>query len=568
LPILDLRGDRPRPPLQTFAGACADFHLPRTTTAALEQLAHDAGASRFMALLAGFASLLGRYAGQDDFAVGTYIANRTHTALEVLIGFFVNNLPLRIDLAGAPSGRQLLARLRETTLAAYAHQDLPFEKLIAEVPLERDRSRAPIVQATLNLLNFPAVREELPDLTLSGAGARNERASCDVTLWLEETVDGLAGWLEYNTDLFDAATIARLAGHLDRLLAGLATEPDRRVAELPLLSPAEAAQLRVWGNGWDHPQAAGSVQQRIEEQAVKTPAAIALVSGGERLTYRELNARANRLARWLAKHGVRTEERIGLALDRSASMVIALLAVLKAGGAYVPLDPAHPRERLQKIVDDARPRLLLRDVELDLEAPPAALWVDLREPAIRGEISAEAEEDLDLPCPPASLAYVLFTSGSTGRPKGVQISHAALVNFLAAMEREPGLGPDDVMLAVTTLSFDIAALELLLPLWVGARIELASRDEARDGEALCERIERTGVTVLQGTPATWRMLLDSGFRGNARLRALCGGEALPGELAARLLPRTREVWNLYGPTETTVWSAASRVVLATDGTVP
>ncbi|HEY0782714.1 MAG TPA: condensation domain-containing protein, partial [Thermoanaerobaculia bacterium] len=467
LPILDLRGDRPRPPVQTFPGAYEDFRLSRERTTALTELAQRQGGSLFMALLSGFSVLLGRYSGQDDFAVGAYIANRTRAELEGMIGFFVNNLALRADLSGAPTATGLLGRVRETTVGAYAHQELPFEKLIAELQPERDLSRAPLVQAMLNFLNFPAVHEELPGLTLQGAGVRNERASFDVTLWVSESPDGLVGWLDYNTDLFDGATIRRMVGHFDRLLAGLVAESERWVAELPLLSASEQAEIAALSVRRDAVPAV-RVEQRIEAQVAATPEATAIRFADERLTYHELNARANQLARWLVRQGLAPEAPIGLALERSPSLIVSVLAVLKAGGAYVPLDPSHPRERLAKILEDAQPALVLSETALSGDLPEtAARIVRLDDRELRAAFAAEAETDLALGLDPDNLAYVLFTSGSTGRPKGVQVSHRALVNFLASMAQEPGLTADDAILAITTLSFDIAGLELLLPLTVG-----------------------------------------------------------------------------------------------------
>ncbi|HEY0783032.1 MAG TPA: amino acid adenylation domain-containing protein, partial [Thermoanaerobaculia bacterium] len=560
LPALELRGDRPRPPVQTFRGEYEDVRLTAPLTRQLGELAQREGASLFMVLLGGFAALLSRYSGQSDFAVGAFIANRTRVELEALIGFFVNNLALRIDLSGGPSGRVALARLRETTVGAYEHQELPFEKLVAELQPERDMSRAAVVQATLNFLNFPAVHAELPGLTLEGAGVRNDRANYDLTLWLSESADGLVGWLEYNADLFERATARRMVGHLARLLEGLAASAEGRIGELPLLSAGEEAELRTWGERRDELPAAGFLPHLLADQVARTPEAVALRDDAESLTYRELDARACRLAGWLLRQGIEPEARIGLALGRTAEMVIAVVAVLKAGAAYLPLDPAHPRERLAMIVEDARPSLILTEEALAADLPGEdALKVALDRPELRAEIAAESPESPAVARDPLALAYVLFTSGSTGRPKGVQVPHRALVNFLVSMAREPGLWAGDAVLAITTLSFDIAGLELLLPLLVGGRIELASRDDAGDGARLAARLARSGAKVLQATPATWRMLLDAGWDGDLGLKALCGGEALPSELAARLLPRVGELWNVYGPTETTVWSAAGRV---------
>jgi amino acid adenylation domain-containing protein len=492
LPPLDLPLDRPRPPRQRHRGAVLPVSLPAART-------RRSGATPFMVLLAAFQALLHRLTGQDDIRVGAPVANRTRLETEGLIGLFANTVVLRTRFDSSLSFAGLLERARKTVLGVLPHQDLPFGRLVEELQPVRDPSRTPLFQAMLAVQPALAVEEI-------------ETGTAKLELTLSVRPEEGAGWIEYDTDLFDRTTVARWAAALQTLLSA---DPETPVSDLLLLGPGERAQLL---SEWNDTAAAIPsisdlrVHHLFEAQVERTPDAVALTVGDRHLTYRELNARAGDLAG-------RLEAAAGIALhaDRSIDMVISLLAILKAGAFYVPLDPTYPEERLRWMIE---------------------------------AVSAPAGE---------GLAYTIFTSGSTGRPKGVQVPHRALVNFLLAMAERPGLKPSDTLLAVTTLSFDIAALELLLPLTVGARVVMADRETASDGTRLAAEIDRAGATVLQATPATWRMLIESGWKGSPGLTALCGGEALPRELARELLQRTAAVWNLYGPTETTVWSTVHRV---------
>ncbi|HSF41084.1 MAG TPA: amino acid adenylation domain-containing protein, partial [Thermoanaerobaculia bacterium] len=494
--------------------------------------------SVFMALLAAFDVLLCRFTGQEDVVVGSPIANRTRPELERLIGFFVNTLVLRTDASDDPPFTGLVDRVKEVSLGAFAHQDLPFEQLVEELQPRRDLSRNPLFQVMLNLLNAPPPRlEVMGGLEMSALPAGEGAALFDLQAYVTETPEGLRLAWEHNTDLFDRATIERLSHSFETLLSGIVAHPEARLWDLPLLSEGERSQLLLRWNGTAAPMPEpGTVHALFEAQVERTPDAVALVFEGETLTYAELNARANRLAHSLRARGVGPEALVGLRFERSVPMVLAVLAVLKAGGAYVPLDPSHPAERLAWVLEDSRAALVLTEVE-------------------------EVEDDTN-PEPlagPGDLAYVIYTSGSTGRPKGVQVTHGAVANFLASMAQRPGLSPDDTLLAITTLAFDIAGLELLLPLTVGARVVLAPRETALDGTRLAGALKAHGVTVLQATPATWRLLLATGWGGDRGLTALCGGEALPRDLTRDLLPRVGTLWNVYGPTETTIWSSVHRV---------
>ena len=562
-PVLELPTDRARPPLQTYRGSEERFFLPAALAGPLTDLGRAGGATPFMVLLAGFATLLARYSGQDDVSIGSPVANRNRAQTEPLIGFFVNTLVFRTDLSGGAGFRELLGRVRRTALAAYAHQELPFERVVEEVNPPRDLSRSPLFQVLLALQNAGGGPLELPGLALLPLeGLEKTIAKFDLTLWLTEAGQGITASLEYNRDLFDAATITRMIGHFRTLLEAAAASPERPVSELPLLTPAEIRELAEANATVAAFPEDATLHRLFEEQAARTPDRPAVTFRDETLSYRTLNERANRLAHTLRATGVGPEDRVGICVERSLDMAVAVLGVLKAGGAYVPLDPGHPRERLAYVLRDAGAAVLLTQESVLERLPGLADGAGrvLRFDRDGGEIARHSSANpTALPLPADRLAYAIYTSGSTGQPKGVQIPHRALVNFLVSMRRRPGLAEDDALLAVTTLSFDIAGLELFLPLLSGARVIVAPAETVGDGAALARLLKDSGATVLQATPATWRLLLESGWEGDPGLRILCGGEALPRALAERLLDKGASLWNLYGPTETTVWSAVDRV---------
>jgi amino acid adenylation domain-containing protein len=565
-PVLELPTDRPRPLAQTYRGARQALELSPALTRALKALSLQERITLFMTLLAAFQTLLHRYTGQDDIVVGSTIAGRNRPELEGLIGFFVNTLALRADLSGNPTFRELLGRVHEVALGAYAHQELPFEQLVEELQPTRSLSYEPLFQVMFEFQNFPRALE-LPGLELSPLDVHTGTAKFDVSLELRQRAEDICGWFEYNTDLFEAATMARLAGHFQSLLEGIVAHPEQRLSDLPLLTPAERQQLLVAWNATaaDYPQDQ-YLQQLFEAQAARTPDAVAVVCEDQQLTYRELNRRANQLAHYLRGHGVGPEVLVGICMERSLELVVGLLGILKAGGAYVPLDPAYPPARLAFMLDDSQAPVLLTHQCLLAGLPAHQAQVVCLD-ADWGAIAQEPEENPARGTAADPLAYVIYTSGSTGQPKGVQIPHRAVVNFLESMRQQPGLREHDVLLAVTTLSFDIAALEVFLPLIVGARVVLASRAVATDGRQLLQTLADSQATVMQATPATWRLLLEAGWAGSPQLTVLCGGEALPRELAQPLLARAAAVWNLYGPTETTIWSAVAQVAPG-DGPVP
>ena len=557
-PGLDLPTDRPRAAVRAGArGGLLTRALPAELRPALHRLARRRQSTLFMVLLAGFQALLHRITGQRDLTVGTPIANRNRLETEHLIGFFANTLVLRAGLEESMAFNAFLEQVRATTLEAFQHQDFPFERLVAELDVARDLSRNPLFQVFLTLHNVPDRRVELPDLALRELPVHNGSAKFDLSLAFIDRDGTLETLLEYDADLFDRTTATRLLLRLDALLAGAVEDPTRALGELPLTAAAERHQLLVeWAAGPPAPPATVSLPTLFRRQVAACPEAPALLFAGESLSYEALDRQSNQLAHALRAAGVRRGDRVGLFLERSPWLAIAVLGVFKAGAAYVPLDPAYPRQRLGWMLEDSAAVLVVTESPVPADLPPgvpAVLSLDADALAARS------------PTPPTfvptaeDLAYVLFTSGSTGRPKGVQISHGALVNFLRAMARRPGLAAGDRLLGVTSLSFDIAGLELYLPWTMGATVELADRRLAGDGHALAARLESGEVTVMQATPATWSLLVEAGGWRGRGVAALCGGEALPRRLAAELQRRDCRLWNLYGPTETTIWSSVERV---------
>lgn len=552
--ILELPADHPRPAVNSHHSSNYSFELSRQLTDDLVTLSRHEAVDLFITVTTAFNILLHRYTGQDDLLIGTDAVSYRNLEVEQLLDISTNILPLRTNLSGNPTVRELLRRVQTVILDA---QDIPFEHLVKELHLEGQPGQNPLFQVMLTF------QPSLPDLPLdwlrTQAGLNIDAHKLDLALTFEDQHEGLIGRFEYSTDLFDEATIARMSGHLQTLLKGIVDNPSQRISDLPLLTEAERYQLLVERNATQvaYPRET-CLPQLIEEQVARTPYAVAVVYKDTQLTYRELNARANQLAHYLRQLGVGPDVLVGLCVERSLDMVVGLLGIHKAGGAYVPLDPTYPTDRIAFMLTDAQAPVLVTQQHLTEHLPAHSariICLDADAPMLAQQSEAN-------PVPVATsdnLAYVIYTSGSTGRPKGVQILHRALVNFLLSMRQQPGLSEEDILLAVTTLSFDIAALELFLPLIVGARIIMAGRDVVANGAALVELLESSRATVMQATPVTWRILLATGWQGNPRLKILCGGEALPRELARQLLAKVGSLWNMYGPTETTIWSTVCQI---------
>ncbi|AUX41120.1 hypothetical protein SOCE26_025250 [Sorangium cellulosum] len=551
-PELNLPADRPRPRAQTHRGARHWTTLSPATSQALADLCRREGATLFMALLAALDVLLFRTTGERDLVVGTPIANRTRTETESLVGLLANTLAIRIRLAPDLSFRDLLQRVRAECLGAYAHQDLPFERLVQDLVPERDLRRAPIFQVMLTLQNAPAEPLSLPGLTVQAETADNGTVKLDLAFTALPGPAGLRLAIDYSSGCFDAATIARMAGHFAVLLEAAARAPERRIDELPLLTATERRRLLV-----EHNDTAGAraghtrLHELFEAQAARTPDAIAVALEDEALSFHELDARANALARELQGLGVGADTLVGLCLERSLEMVVALLAVLKAGGAYAPIDLAYPEERIDFMLADARVPVILTHARLRerfSRRVPAVMALDRGAPG-----SAPSPP----PCPARaeSLAYVIYTSGSTGRPKAAMIPHRAIVNHMVWMNARWPLEPDDVVLQKTPLSFDASVWEIYAPLTTGAQLLLARPEGHRDMAYLLETIAARRVTVLQVVPALLEPLLaEPAPEPPPALRRLyCGGEPLSTSLARRAAARFgATVVNLYGPTETAV----------------
>jgi amino acid adenylation domain-containing protein len=573
-PVLELPTDKPRPAVQTFRGNTAQFEIDEELTRHLKMLSQQSGTTLFMTLLAAFVILLSRYSGMEDIVVGSPIANRNRKEIEPLIGCFINTLVLRADVSGNPTFQELLNQVRQVALDAYAHQDMPFEQLVEELQPTRTLSHTLLFQVMFILQNAPVGKMELPGLTITPVDIENPTAKFDLSLAMAEKATQLVGVWEYNTDLFEATTISRMETHFKTLLVGIVANPELHISELALLNKAERHQLLA---EWNHTQADypqdKCIQQLFENRVEQAPDACAVVFEDKPMSYRELNAKANQVAHYLRSLEIGPEVLVGICVERSLEMVMGLLGILKAGGAYVPLDPDYPKERIAFMLADAKVPVLLTQEKLisGLSEPIQHLRSKIQNKVVCLDtdwevISVQCAENPVSEVQPSNLAYVIYTSGSTGRPKGVQICHQSVVNFLNAMRQQPGFTAKDTLLAVTTLSFDIAALELYLPLMVGASIVLVSREVALDGPQLLERLDHFAVTVMQATPATWRLLLASGWKSSPHLKVLCGGEALPQKLATQLLTKSASVWNLYGPTETTIWSATRQVHFPPPGT--
>ncbi|HKS08032.1 MAG TPA: amino acid adenylation domain-containing protein, partial [Pyrinomonadaceae bacterium] len=539
--VLEVPTDFPRPPMQNFRGARVYTRYSKRLLDALRELSRREGVTMFTLALAAYKALLYRYTTQETVLVGATFANRNRPELQGMVGYLLNLIVLSTDLSGNPTFRELLQRERATVLEGFANQDLPFGKLVQELRPTQDASRNPIVQHSLIYLDFPelTVMETL-GLTAKHLDIDNGASRFDMTLAMTETEQGYEVDIEFPTDLYRRERIERMTRHLENILESVVVDPTQRLSDLPLLSENEERQLIEWNDTSVAYPSDRCVHQLFETQARQTPDDVALLFENERLTYRELNEQANRVAHYLRQAGVGNGELVGLFTSRSLRMVVALLGVLKAGAAYVPLDERYPAERLDFMLRDSGVRVVLSDT--DWEA-----------------IAACSAENPDRIFTNQQCAYVIYTSGSTGQPKGVEVSHRAVVNLLNAVIAKTSLKATDMMLSVSTLSFDIAVAEIFVPLIVGARVVIASREVAGDGMELARLLAQSGATVMQATPATWRMLIDAGWQGDSALKVFSTGEALDRPLADQLLTRSAELWNLYGPTETTIFSGVSRV---------
>jgi amino acid adenylation domain-containing protein len=555
---LELPTDRPRAAFRTYAGTSRCRRIDASLYQAIKKAGARQGRTLFVTLLAAFEALMARLGEQDEVVVGVPTAGQSLLEDQILVGHCVNFLPIRGRWNASTTVSEHLAAVGKSVLDAYDHQSYTFGTLVRKLALPRQANRLPLTEIQFNLERL-ADKLELPGL--QGEVAPNAKAfvNFDIFLNVIESNEGLRLDCDYNTDLYDEATIDRWLDGYQALLEAFVADASQPLVRTPYLTVAARQEVLQAHNSTsvEYPKTA-CVHQLIERQAATTPDAVAAVFGKVSLSYAALDKRVNQLANHLLTCTGGSGRLVGVAVERSLDMLVSLLAVLKAGCAYVPLDPNNPPTRLRHILGEAKVAALIADgAENAALAAAGTPVIDL----VRDSVKIAGTPMTSPTCKVGAddLAYVIFTSGSTGLPKGVEISHRSVVNLLTSMARQPGLGAKDVLLAVTTVSFDIAALELFLPLIVGARVVIAERDETMDGSRLLKRLGDVGASVMQATPATWRLLLEASFRAQAGFRMLCGGEALPRDLANRLLEGNGELWNVYGPTETTIWSSCVRV---------
>ena len=554
---IELPTDLPKPARRSFSGDVVSCVLPDPLVNRMRALARRESATLYHLCLTAWSVVLARHSGQEDMVIGTPTSTRTRAGLGDVVGFFVNLLPVRVRIPPDFTLAGALASVRDSAIAALGHSDADFEQIVHQCSTNRAAGLSPLLNHAVSYLrgddggSFGGLAR-VP-VTLDTGFSEYEQF-----LWLSETASGITARLDFDKDLFSRSRAERMLEHFECVLGLLVAEPATPAWGFSLLSARDRREIEDrWESVNRDTSGPGTVVGMFRHCVAATPDAIAITHGDESLSYAMVDRRSRDLALALKARGILPGQRIVLFVDRSPAMIVALLAVLRAGAAYVPMDPAYPADRVSYVIKDSSAALVLTQGDLAALLPPDAgplmLLEDL-EPLPSGGASEEpAEPD------PASAAYVLYTSGSTGNPKGVEVPHGALANFLHAMARRPGLSSGDRVLALTTIAFDIAGLEIYLPLSIGASIVLVSRRLAIDGIALQREILRTGVTVIQATPATFRLLLAAGWTGSSGLRVLCGGEALPAELAARLTAVCAELWNMYGPTETTIWSTCTRI---------
>ncbi len=558
--LLQLPTDRPRPPVQSFTGKTLSFILPKALTNSLKQLSQQAETTLFTTLLAGLQTLLFRYTGQEDILVGSPIANRHHSEIENLIGCFINTLVLRTNLSGNPSFWQLLHRVKGIALEAFNYQNLPFEKLVDKLQLPRNLSHPPLFQVMLVLQNsFSIENIELPGLEVSHARIDNYTSQFDLTFHLVESERGLIGKLEYNTDIFDESTVLRILGHWQTLLTEIAINPSQSLLAIPLLTEAEKRQLLIWNQTETNYAQNASIHQLFEAQVEKTPDAVAVVIGAEQISYRELNQRANQLARYLQKLGVQTEVLVGICVERSIAMVVGILGILKAGGAYLALDPNYPQQRLTLILEDADLSIILTQNSLQTRLPEFTASLVCLDTDWE-KIALENSENLSLSILPENLVYAIYTSGSTGKPKGVMIQHQSLVNYTQSAIQEYRISASDRILQFASISFDAAAEEIFPCLTQGATLVLRTEQMLSSMAVFLQKCHHWQVTILDLPTAFWHQLvaeivaMDLTLPDSLRLVILGGEKALFDSfiLWQQRVNSSVRLVNSYGPTEATI----------------
>ncbi|MBS1799358.1 MAG: amino acid adenylation domain-containing protein [Acidobacteria bacterium] len=557
-PLLDLPLDNARPAMKSFEGATYSKKIDLQTLKEVKKAGAQQKCTLFVTLLSAFSALLSRLSNQDDIVVGVPAAGQSLVEDKTLVGHCVNFVPMRTLPVEGISTAQFFDQVRKTVFDAYDHQNYTFGRLVRKLAIPRDASRLPLLEVQFNLEKIGG------DLKFAGLESKvepNPKSFVNFDLFVNavEGSDGLTLHVDYNTNLINNETVARWMECYEALLKGLTGDVSKPLARLPLLNASEH-DLALFAFNQTEASFPGNlcVHQLFEQQVARTPHAPALQFEDQSLSYLQLNERVNRLARYLLSHGVKSGDVVGIYMERSVAMIVSLLATWKAGAAYVPLDPTFPAERLRMVFEDIVNPIVLTQAAIAGDVPSAGSRV-LSVDALWPEIELEDPSNLDLKYAPSQVAYVIYTSGSTGRPKGVEVTHSNAVNLLNSMAKIPGLTAKDVLVAVTTISFDIAALEIYLPLISGAELVLASRAVASDGNQLLKLLRDSQATIMQATPITFRLLLAAGWKGDPAITAWCGGEAMPRDLADQILDCGIKLWNMYGPTETTIWSATNRI---------
>ena len=564
---LDMPLDFSRPDIQDVAGDQITFNIPESLLAQLNGIALKEGVSLFMVLMASYCVVLLKYTGQEDLVVATPMADRTKPGAENLIGFFVNALVLRFQLQKSMPFNELLQQVKKNCLAGFDHKDAPFEKIVERLHPERDMSRAPLYQTSITYQDtskrerIMGCDEHTVDIIQKEIPTHD--SPLDLNIWFKKHGKSLTGAIVYSTSLFHATTMEQFKDRFIQSLKSISLNHYQNIGNIDLLDKQATSLLHQQGLGPVHqwsaefPEASPSIAQFISYRAQQQPQATALIFEQQSLSYQQLDTLSSQWANLLLQHQVQVGDRVGLCLDRSPTMLVALLGILKIGASYVPLDPDFPDNRLVYMVEDSGLQHLVTQ-QSQVQRLPVVKYCLCVE-ALQESLEQQASTCPEIEIPSQTPAYIIYTSGSTGKPKGVVVPQSSVVNFLHSMAQKPGLTSHDTLLAVTTLSFDIAVLELYLPLWVGATVVIAKKQDSSDARRLLQLLKQHQVTCMQATPATWRLLLSSGWAGEPRIKALCGGEALPLDLATELLSRCSSLWNMYGPTETTVWSTCAKI---------
>lgn len=555
--VLQLPLDFRRPDKMTFNGTEYHFSVEPELKEKLVAMSKKAGTGLSMPLLSAFAVLLNRYSSQEDFVLGFPVANRRYPELDLLTGVFVNTLPIRFTFPDEIAFSEVNRNTIQRFLSAYENQEIPVDRLVEELKVKRTMNINPLFQVLFNYLNSSSNEMQLPGATMQLLNGERVSSQVDLTLTVNDYTHDLDFAIEYDTDLFREETIARMSGHYLTILRAIAEDEDLNIKAIPMLTEQEHnLMINEWNNTQvDYPKDK-CIHHLFEEQVLRTPDAIAVVFENKQLTYSELNAKANRLAHYLVKQGAKEGTIVAMCLHRSIDMVVALLAISKSGATYLPLDPIYPKARLGLILDDAKPLIMVSESSMAGNLPETEARIVLLDN--KDEYSNESSGNLRFGNV-HNNAYILYTSGSTGKPKGVMVKQHAVINLICSMSRSLNVTAQDILLAATTISFDIAEMEIYLPLFNGAKLVIASEDTAMNVELLKTRIDETGATLFQATPVTFRMLVLRGWKGKQDLKLVCGGEAFSKELARELLSRCREVWNGYGPTETTIYSVIKKL---------